>query len=302
MLPSVSLTWRKLSLEMLGPYKWALLAAVASVLDRVGSSTDLHILHVHCDCIYQGQEPVISWEDAYDGDTIMYFNLTRKAFVATQPFAQGLADGRNANQDFVRSVPQQIGSLCEKIKETATLTHFSQQEIAPTSVRAFIEERQGQRVLLCEVRNFAPAEVKVSWVRDGAVITDGRETVSVVPQRNQMFQARSHLTLSGQVDGSYFCQVEHQALNGKLLVPLEHAWTITSETALTIIGAVLGLLGLSFALVTTILYCHLFHPKFTKREGTLCRSNLCNSSIRSDSSASSNTSTTSADDLTKTHA
>ncbi|XP_060678408.1 SLA class II histocompatibility antigen, DQ haplotype C beta chain-like isoform X2 [Hemiscyllium ocellatum] len=298
---------------MLPLYQWALLAAVASVLDRVGSSTDLHLFHVQCSCTYRNARVTqLAWQDGYDGVTALFYDFAAGRFVATEPFAQAEVDRRNQDADYTSSVPRRIEGLCGKIKQTARISNFTGESLAPTSVRAFIEERQGQRVLLCEVRNFAPAEVKVSWVRDGAVVTDGRETVSVVPQHDRTYQAWSHLTPSGQVDGSYFCQVEHQALSGKLLVPLEHAWTITSETALTIIGAVLGLLGLSFALVTTILYCRLFHrcsrvcvnptAKFTKREGTLCRSNLCNSSIRSDSSASSNTSTTSADDLTKTHA
>ncbi|XP_048475795.1 uncharacterized protein LOC125487712 isoform X2 [Rhincodon typus] len=151
----------------------------------------------------------------------MYYDLANKSFVATQPFAQGQADRRNSNGDFVQSVPQQIGSLCEKIKQTAILTHVSQRQI-------------------------------------------------------------------------------------------ESDQTITSEAALTIIGAVLGLLGLSFALVAAILYCRFFNrcsrvcvnptAKFTSRGGVPCRSKLCNSSVRSSSSNTSNTSTTSADNLTKTHA
>ncbi|XP_072422646.1 SLA class II histocompatibility antigen, DQ haplotype C beta chain-like isoform X2 [Chiloscyllium punctatum] len=297
---------------MLGPHKWALLVAVASVLDGVGSSSDLHLFHVQCSCTYRnGRVTRLAWQDGYDGVTVLHYDFTAKRFVATEPFARAEVDRRNQNADYTASVPRRIEGLCGKIKQTAEISNFTEETLAPTSVRAFIEERRGQRVLLCEVRNFAPAEVKVSWLRDGAVITDGRETVSVVPQDDRTFQARSYLTLSGHVDCSYSCQVEHQALGRKLLVPLEHAWTITSEAALTIIGAVLGLLGLSFALVTTILYCRLFHrcsrdsvhptAKFTRRGGTLCHSNLCHSSVRSNSSASSNTSTTSADDLTKTH-
>ncbi|XP_060678411.1 uncharacterized protein LOC132809049 isoform X5 [Hemiscyllium ocellatum] len=209
---------------MLPLYQWALLAAVASVLDRVGSSTDLHLFHVQCSCTYRNARVTqLAWQDGYDGVTALFYDFAAGRFVATEPFAQAEVDRRNQDADYTSSVPRRIEGLCGKIKQTARISNFTGES-------------------------------------------------------------------------------------------LEHAWTITSETALTIIGAVLGLLGLSFALVTTILYCRLFHrkgcsrvcvnptAKFTKREGTLCRSNLCNSSIRSDSSASSNTSTTSADDLTKTHA
>ncbi|XP_072420668.1 SLA class II histocompatibility antigen, DQ haplotype C beta chain-like [Chiloscyllium punctatum] len=245
---------------MLALYKWALLAGVASVLDGVGSLTDLHLFHVQCDCYYDNDTmSTIRLRYAYDGATVMFYDMDTRRYVAVQPFLRAEVDRRNSDPDYVATVPNRVESVCDEIKQAAELSNLTLERVAPTSVRAFIEERRGQRVLLCEVRNFAPAEVKVSWLRDGAVITDGLETVSVVPQRNQAFQARSYLTLSGHVDGSYSCQVEHQALGRKLLVPLEHTWTITSETALTIIGAVLGLLGLSFALVTTILYCRLFH-------------------------------------------
>ncbi|XP_059499875.1 hereditary hemochromatosis protein homolog isoform X2 [Stegostoma tigrinum] len=254
-------------------YQWALLTAVASVLEVTGSSGGLHILHVLCDCVYREQRTIVSWEDAYDGATIMYYDLANKSFVATQPFAQGQADRRNSNGDFVQSVPQQIGSLCEKIKQTAILTHVSQRQIAPTSVRAFMEERAGQRSLLCEVRNFFPADITVSWLRDGAVVADSSETVTVVPQRDRTYQAWTRLTLRGDMGGSYFCQVEHQAITGKVLIPLGCSRVCVNPTA-----------------------------KFTSRGGVPCRSNLCNSSVRSSSSDTSNTSTTSADNLTKTHA
>ncbi|XP_078063912.1 SMH class II histocompatibility antigen, beta-1 chain-like, partial [Mustelus asterias] len=183
----------------------------------------------------------------------------------------------------------------------------------PRSSRVFLQERGVQRDLVCSLKNFFPRNIKVSWLRDGVAIVDGVETTHIVPQDDKTFQARNILSLNGDVGGSYVCQVEHEALTEKLHIPFKQN-RITKNEGLIIIGAVLGILGICFALVMGILSCCILNrsgqfnvdltAKFTKRSGS-CQPNLCNSSVRSSSSNTSNTSNTSctsADDLTKSHA
>ncbi|XP_041035564.1 class II histocompatibility antigen, B-L beta chain-like [Carcharodon carcharias] len=297
-------------------YRWifvAVTAAVVSILDEVDGSSDLHIFHVQCECIYHDNKPAnFSWQDGYDGITILYYDFTNKTFVAVQSIAQTEVDRRNSNTDYVASVPRRIHSFCNKIKQTAITSNLTMEKMAPTSSRVFLQEKAGQRDLVCLVKNFFPRNIKVSWLRNGVAIVNGQETTNIAPQDDSTFQARSILTLNEGVGGSYFCQVEHEALTRKLLVPLEHD-RITKNEALIIVGAVLGILGISFAVMTGILYCTLYRAdqfnvhltaKFTNRAGP-CQMNPCNSSMRSSSSNTSNSSNTSCcsdDDLTKSRA
>ncbi|XP_038638218.1 H-2 class II histocompatibility antigen, E-S beta chain-like isoform X2 [Scyliorhinus canicula] len=278
------------------------------------SPKDLHLFHVQCECIFNGNKATnFSWQDGYDGITILYYDFTNTKFVAVQSIAQAEVDRRNSDTFYIASVPRRIEGLCNKIKQTAITSSFSVEKMAPIPSKVFLQKKSGQTYLVCLVKNFFPRDIKMSWLRNGVVIANGPQTVNIAPQDDKTFQARSLLTLNEDVSGSYICQVEHEALTRKLQVPFRYDRTTKNE-ALIIIGAVLGILGISFAVLTGILYyCNLnrsdqfnVNPtaKFTKRAGP-CGRNPCSSSVRSSSSETSNTSNTScssADDLTKSHA
>ncbi|XP_038638213.1 H-2 class II histocompatibility antigen, A-D beta chain-like isoform X2 [Scyliorhinus canicula] len=304
--------------KMLVYHRWvfiAVAATVISILDAVDGSSDIHLLHVQCDCFYHKNNTLstVQLRYGYDGATVMYYDMGTLRYVAVQSFTQADVNRRNSDPDYVVTVPHRIESVCDEIKLTAESSNLTLDGKAPIPSRVFLQEKSGQMNLVCLVKDFFPRDIKVSWLRDGAVMANAPQTTNIVPQRDGTFQARSLLSLNGDVDGSYSCQVEHEALTKKVVLKFEHS-SITKNEALIIIGAVLGILGISFAVVTGILYyCNLnrsdqfnVNPtaKFTKRAGP-CGRNPCSSSVRSSSSETSNTSNTScssADDLTKSHA
>ncbi|XP_067880252.1 zinc-alpha-2-glycoprotein-like [Heterodontus francisci] len=294
-------------------YRWVLVAVAvtaASVLDVVDSSSELRLYQTRCGCVYRDQKFLnVFWEDAFDGTTIFYYDAEKKQLVSAQPIVQAEVNRRNSDPNYIESVPFFIENLCEKTKQAAVASNTTLEKIAPTFTRTFIEKKAGRSNLVCLVKSFFPSDIKVSWARNGVTV-NGSEITNILPQRDGTFQARSILTLSGDVDASYSCQVEHETITGKLIVLLERN-RIAENEALIIVGAVLGILGISAAVVTGILYCCILnrgnqfsvHPtaKFTNRAGP-CGVNPCNASVRSNTSNSSNSSSTSADGLTKSHA
>uniref|UniRef100_UPI00398F0060 rano class II histocompatibility antigen, A beta chain-like n=1 Tax=Pristiophorus japonicus TaxID=55135 RepID=UPI00398F0060 len=290
--------------------RWTALVAMVTVVVAVEGWIDPHVFHIHCDCRRCGRNSSIGWDDAYDGETIVHYDTATKRFVAKQSFAQAVVDGRNSNEGFVNSVPQQIDSLCDKIKHTALLLNITVKAMAPTSINTFVRTEGGQDYLVCLATNFFPREIDLSWVRDGRGAVQGAARTRVVPQRDGTFQAWSVLPLAGGVHRSTSCQVEHVAINGKLVVQFDRNRNAENETLITI-GAVLGILGLSAAVVTTIVYhCAINRckrskiqstAKFTRRTGP-CGSNPCQASVRSSESNSSNSSGSSAEGLTKSTA
>ncbi|XP_059805721.1 zinc-alpha-2-glycoprotein-like [Hypanus sabinus] len=232
----------------------AFLGAVLSILEVVEATrSGLHILHQYCECTQRDHKTVVSWVDGYDGETIVYYDPDNKTFVATRRFAQRVVDKRNANSYFVESIPEQIASLCDRIKRLAISTNATWERKAPTHTRAFMQKKQGQMYLVCTAKNFFPRGIKVHWVRNGKVADSGSDMTNIVPQSNGTFQVRSVRSLDGDSQG-YVCQMEHEAVSGKLVIPLEHKALVENE-ALIIVGAVLGILGLCAMAVTGILYC-----------------------------------------------
>ncbi|XP_051865079.1 SLA class II histocompatibility antigen, DQ haplotype C beta chain-like [Pristis pectinata] len=285
-----------------------ILSAVVSVPDVVAMQSDMHLFHTQCECIYRGlQVDDIRLRYAYDGTTIMYYDMGLKRYVAAQSIAQAEVDRRNSESDYVASVPRRIESICDEIKQAARSSNVTLDNTAPTYTRAFTQKKLGQTYLVCTARNFFPRDIKVSWVRNGAVADHGSDTIDIVPQIDGTFQVRSVRPLNGD-SSAYFCQVEHEAIGEKLLIPLEHNVSVANE-ALIIIGAVLGILGICAMVVTAILYYCLLkgvktlgiHPtaKFNNQAG-LCRMSTCTASVRSTESNTSNSSGSSADGLTKT--
>ncbi|XP_067832272.1 SLA class II histocompatibility antigen, DQ haplotype C beta chain-like [Heptranchias perlo] len=295
-------------------YRWtfvAVVAAVVCVVDVVDGWRDMHLFHVQCQCKYHdGKLADVAWQDAFDGTTVLYYDVDNKTFVAVQSIAQAEADRRNSKPGFIVSVPRRLASLCEKIKETAISSNTTLEKMAPTFTRAFVQKKAGRSYLVCLVENFFPSDIKLSWVRNGAVTVNGPVTTRILPQKDRTFQVKSILLLNEDADGSYSCQVEHETINGKLMVPLERNGNTENE-ALIIIGAVLGILGISSAVVTGILYhcvlnrCKQFNikstAKFTNQKGR-CQSIPCTASMRSSTSNTSNSSSSSADGLTKSSA
>ncbi|XP_038638216.1 H-2 class II histocompatibility antigen, E-S beta chain-like [Scyliorhinus canicula] len=298
-------------------YRWAFVAVAAtiiSVLDMVDCLRDMRVYVTDCSCIYRDHKLLrVTWDDAFDGAPLYHYDSVEGKMVADQAIGQAEVDRQNSDSIFIQSLPSQIESLCDKMKQAAISSNTILDKKAPIPSKVFLQEKSGQMNLVCLVKDFFPRDIKMRWLRNGVVIANEPQTVNIVPQRNRTFQARSLLSLNGDVDGSYSCQVEHETLTKKLVLKFEHS-SITKNEALIIIGAVLGILGISFAVVTGILYyCNLnrtdqfsVNPtaKFTKRAGP-CGRNPCNSSVRSSSSETSNTSNTScssADDLTKSHA
>ncbi|XP_078286366.1 major histocompatibility complex class I-related protein 1-like [Rhinoraja longicauda] len=221
------------------------------------SHCGLHVMHQFCGCSQRGQRTVVTWVDSFDGETILYYQLDNKSFVATQPHAQSLVDDRNANLKFVESVPQLVSSLCDRIKRLVLLTNVTQERRAPSNTRAYTQRKLGQDYLVCWARGFFPRDVNVSWVRNGEVVEMGQETVDVVPESDGTYQVRSVRPLN-EDGGKYVCQVEHEAVNGKLFIPLERKREVLNE-GLIIIGAVLAILGICSAIVTTVVYYWLLH-------------------------------------------
>ncbi|XP_072102616.1 IgG receptor FcRn large subunit p51-like [Mobula birostris] len=169
-----------------------------------------------------------------------------------------------------------------------------------------MQKKRGQMYLVCTARNFFPRDIKVRWVRNGEVTDNGSDTTNVVPQSNGAFQVRSVRPLDGDSWG-YVCQVEHEAVDGKLQIPLEHNALVENED-LIIVGVVLGALGLCAMVVTGSLYCcssegaKVLNSQQTAKfnnQGGLCRLNTCSASVRSSDSGVSNSSASSGDGLTK---
>ncbi|XP_034409868.1 H-2 class II histocompatibility antigen, A-U alpha chain-like [Cyclopterus lumpus] len=67
--------------------------------------------------------------------------------------------------------------------------------------------------LICFVNHFYPPEIKVSWTRNGRLVSEGQSLSRYYPNNDQTFHQFTTLTFTPKEGDIYSCTVEHLALD-----------------------------------------------------------------------------------------
>ncbi|XP_034030730.1 H-2 class II histocompatibility antigen, A-U alpha chain-like [Thalassophryne amazonica] len=103
--------------------------------------------------------------------------------------------------------------------------------------------------LICFVNHFYPPSIKVSWTKNGHLVSDGVSIGQYHPNNDQTFHQTSTLTFTPRDGDVYGCKVEHTALDS----PKTKIWECNLSRAspevgpdvFCGVGLLLGLLGIS---------------------------------------------------------
>ncbi|GCC41436.1 hypothetical protein chiPu_0025023 [Chiloscyllium punctatum] len=66
---------------------------------------------------------------AYDGATVMFYDMDTRRYVAVQPFLRAEVDRRNSDPDYVATVPNRVESVCDEIKQAAELSNLTLERV-----------------------------------------------------------------------------------------------------------------------------------------------------------------------------
>ncbi|KAM6935531.1 H-2 class II histocompatibility antigen, A-U alpha chain-like [Lycodopsis pacificus] len=104
-----------------------------------------------------------------------------------------------------------------------------------------------ENILICFVNHFYPPEIKVSWTRNGRLVSEGVSLSRYYPNNDQTFHQFTTLTFTPKEEDIYSCTVEHLALdrpNTKIWEP-DFSHPSLGLDVYCGVGLSLGLLGVA---------------------------------------------------------
>ncbi|XP_063324495.1 H-2 class II histocompatibility antigen, I-E beta chain-like [Pelmatolapia mariae] len=115
---------------------------------------------------------------------------------------------------------------------------------------------QHPAMLVCNVYDFFPSEIKVSWLRDGQEVSSDVTSTEEMPNGDWYYQSHSYLEYTPRSGEKISCVVEHVSLKESLITDWEPSSdkSTSESTPLSAIGASILTLGLILLLAGFIFY------------------------------------------------
>ncbi|XP_077080476.1 H-2 class II histocompatibility antigen, E-S beta chain isoform X2 [Siphateles boraxobius] len=173
------------------------------------------------------------------------YNSTLGKFVGFNEHAEKSAERWNKNQAFMQGLKADVDTVCRhyaKIFDSAVRDKTVLPKVKLSSVKK--AEGNHPAVLMCSAYEFYPEKIKVSWLRDGKLMTSEVTSTMEMADGDWYYQIHSQLEYTPTSGEKISCVVEHASSTQPIVKDWNPSMPESERNKITIgsSGLVLGII------------------------------------------------------------
>ncbi|XP_052407403.1 rano class II histocompatibility antigen, A beta chain-like [Carassius gibelio] len=172
-------------------------------------------------CIYSSSDfsDMVFLMDFYFNKYLyVQFNSTVGRFVGFTEVGVKFAENWNKDQAYLQQIKAEVDTFC---KPNAALykTSIHDKAVAPVVKLSLVQQGDSTHpsLLMCSAYDFYPEKIKVSWLRDGAVVTSDVTSTQKMSNGDWYHQIHTELEYTPKAGEKISCMVEHASFQKPMI-------------------------------------------------------------------------------------
>nr|XP_055024256.1 DLA class II histocompatibility antigen, DR-1 beta chain-like [Misgurnus anguillicaudatus] len=226
-----------------------ILTCMAMFLFALLEAVHGHFAYVQASCRVLGSLENVEFIFSvnYNKAELIRFNSTENKVVGYTEYAMKWADNFNKRQEWLHEEGERNVANC---KSYGAIFHYlSEKTIKPEVTIQSVRHASGKQpaMLICSAYRFYPKHIKMSWLRDGEVITSDVTSTEELADGDWFYQIHSHLEYFPKREEKISCVVEHASSNKPIIYPWDSSLPKSSKKEI-----ITGAAGLVLGIIMTV--------------------------------------------------